>query len=421
MLYFLYRALSSLLPFIATLNLLRRSRREPAYRRRIKERFGYTATNAIRGPLWIHAVSVGEVIASESLIRQLLHQIPELPILITTTTPAGSAEVERRFGDHVNHCYMPFDAVRCLRRFIRSVQPRALVLMETELWPNLIHVTRQNNIEVILVNARLSVRSARRYALAQSLTKRMLDHISLIISQYEDTAERFIALGFPRERMRTTGNVKFDLEIDEATRKRAVQHREQWRESSVRWIAASTHPGEEKIALDAHVQVLEKHPDSMLIVVPRHPHRAPNIQALAQARALSVATLSTRTDATQVMIIDQMGILLEMYGAVDVAFIGGSLQGTGGHNPVEAAIFGIPMLMGPDRMNFEEVCKRFSDARCMKTVQNSTELAAEVLTLFDDAPRRQRQGEAARRVIEMNQGATRRQFEILHDWLAMLS
>ena len=421
MIYVIYRVLSALLPIVATLNLWQRSWREPAYRSRIAERFGFAPAHVQLGSIWIHAVSAGEVIASEKLVNQLLASSCEPRVLITTTTPSGSAEVNRRFGERVDHCYMPYDAKRCVERFLKRTQPQALILVETELWPNLLSIASREGIDICLLNARLSTRSARRYRLIASLTRRMLENVAMIISQYEDTAQRFREFGFPNERIHVTGNIKFDLTLTEETRRAATKRRDKWRRTRPCWIAASTHPGEDEVVLDAHLSARANCPDLLLVIAPRHPHRAQEVQALVHARSLTSVKLSDSFQSVDVLVVDQMGVLLEMYGIADVAFIGGSLEGTGGHNPVEPAVFGLPMLMGPDRMNFEEVCKRFADAGCLRTVRNSEELVSELRGLLENQDRRQQHGEAARLVVDENRGAAERQFRIVSDWLNVAS
>lgn len=368
------------------------------------------------GSIWIHAVSAGEVIAAEPLINLLLDVGPSR-LLITTTTPAGSAEVLRRFGSRVDHCYVPFDAHACVRRFLRRAQPRALVLMETELWPNLLRLARQQGVKICLANARLSSRSAKRYGLVSRLAKRMFADIDMIVSQYEDSASRFIALGYPQDRIHVTGNIKFDLQLTDATRAAIARRRAEFVAGRAIWIASSTHVGEEELALDAHIEARQAFPDLLLILAPRHPRRSEAIVELARVRSLRVARLDGYSSEDDVVVVDRMGALLEMYGVADVAFIGGSMQGTGGHNPVEPAVLELPMLMGPDRMNFEAVCQRFSDAGCLTTVRNSSEIAQQLLKLLQAPDERRRQGQAARNVVDQNRGATERQMALLTDWL----
>ena len=417
MLSAIYRVLSSALPFVGVLNLLWRSRNQPEYRTRIRERFGFTPTSVGTGAVWIHAVSAGELIAAETLINRLL-DAPEPPrLLITTTTPTGSAEVQRRFKNRVDHCYMPFDASRCITRFVNRTKPTALILMETEIWPNLLRIANKQGIKVCLANARLSERSARRYRYVRAMTRSMLRRLDLIVSQYQATTDRFIDLGFPPSHIHTTGTMKFDIEISDQTRSEISRIGNLWPRHEVSWIAASTHPGEEEVALDAHLIARGQVPDLSLILAPRHPHRSEAIANLARARGLSVAKLSECDPSAEVLVVDQMGVLMAVYGLAKAAFIGGSLQRTGGHNPIEAAVFGLPLLMGPDRHNFEEVCQRFEAIESLITVHNSKDLANQVCRLINGDEKHINIGERVKRVVAENQGATQRQFEIVSNWL----
>ena len=254
--------------------------------------------------------------------------------------------------------------------------------METELWPNLLNVASREGIKICLLNARLSARSARRYRRISSLTKRMLACVDLLISQYQDTVDRFTDLGFPSERTHVTGNVKFDLDISTQIHNEISLLGENVLNERRCWIAASTHPGEDEVALDAHIKARETLPNLLLVLAPRHPHRADQIQQLAAARSLASIKLSDSLQHADVLIVDRMGELLKFYGLAEVAFVGGSLQGTGGHNPIEPAALGTPMLMGPDRMNFEEVCARFSAAGCLTEVRSHAELALKLVELL---------------------------------------
>lgn len=418
MLAVVYRILSSAIPLGGVLNLLWRSRNQPEYRARIKERLGFAPTSIETGNVWIHTVSAGEVIAAESLINQLLDSPTRPRLLITTTTPTGSDEVKRRLKDRVDHCYMPFDASRCVTRFMQRTKPRALILMETELWPNLLRIARRRGIKVCLVNARLSERSAKRYQYAKALTTSMLQKLDLIVSQYEDTTNRFIHLGFPTECIHTTGTTKFDITISERIQTEIHRIQARWTRHSFSWIAASTHPGEDEVALDAHLIVRKQHPNLALILAPRHPHRADAITALARERGLSVAKLSACDASAEVLVVDQMGVLLAVYGLANVAFLGGSLQGTGGHNPIEAAVFGLPLLMGPDRQNFHEVCQRFESIGGLLTVRTSSDIANRLDTLLANQEMRTVLGEQVKQVVSENQGATQRQYALVVDWLA---
>ena len=421
-LYFFYRIASSLLPWLGVLNLLRRSLPEPEYRQRIRERFGYVAPELNAADVWIHAVSVGEVIAAAPLIESLISAYPQKQLLITSTTPAGSAEIQRRFGVEVEHCYLPFDAVRCVRRFINTVQPKTLLLMETELWPNLIREANRNGCSVYLLNARLSHRSAINYAKVKSLTNTLLAGIDHIVCQYQDTADRFESLGFFNDQLSVIGSVKFDLAISDELLNHAKDLKNTWRGDRLCWIAGSTHPTEEEIVLKAHLETRKKIPNLLLVLAPRHVHRCSSIIKLAESLGFKTSTLSTPPKGqADVLVVDQMGVLLSGYGMADVAFIGGSLQDTGGHNPIEPAVFQLPLLMGPNRVNFAEICRRFDDEGCLTTVNDAEEISEKLIQLLADEKQRRQQGLAALSVVEKNRGATAKQFQLVSNWLGPAS
>ena len=409
----LYRLLSSIFPWLGLINLLVKSVRQPGYRARIKERFGFSPFVEQREIVWFHAVSVGEVIALSPLLEQFLDAYPDESVLVTTTTPTGSAEILQRFSGQIDHCYMPFDAMRCVQRFLLRTKPKALFLMETELWPNLLKATLQHQIPTCLLNARLSERSAGLYGRVGNITSQMIGALHRIVCQYQDTADRFRALGASENQVVITGSMKFDLKLTGDLIEETNHLIRTWRGERLCWIAGSTHQGEDEVVLDAHLTVKKEFPELLLILAPRHVHRASHIRDLARRRSFSIASLSDESRTVDVLLVDQMGKLLQMYGMANVAFIGGSLEGTGGHNPVEPAIFGTPMLMGPDRMNFEVVSDLFKADSCLTTVRNASELARELTDLLADDDKRARQGQAARTIVESNQGAIDRQFGVV--------
>ena len=414
--YMLYRALALLLPALGLLNLWRRSLRERAYRERIRERFGFAPETVSKHSIWFHTVSAGEAIAATPLIEQVVSAFPERRVLVTTTTPTGSAEIRRRLGDTVDHCYLPFDSGGCVRRFLNRVQPSILFLLETEIWPTLIISAGGRDIPIYLLNARLSERSAKGYRYINSLMRYLFPHIHGLASQFQDTADRFRELGYPGENIQVVGNVKFDLMLPEDIQPTVKRLKTQWEFNSPTWIAASTHPGEDEVVLQAHLEVRKQLPELRLILVPRHPHRVGDVATLVQRQELSAALLSDAPRPIDVLVVDQMGVLLTMYGLADVAFIGGSLQGTGGHNPIEAAVFRLPMLMGPDRHNFKEICQRFSDQDCIQTVHDWNELANALTRLLANPELRVRRGESALAIVQQGRGATARLFELVSDW-----
>ena len=390
-----------------------RARREPAYGQRRRERFGHVPEGLSTGVIWFHTVSAGETNAAAPVIRAVKERFPDDTFLVTTMTPTGSARVQSLLGDTVEHCYVPYDYPWAVARFLRRVRPRALVLMETELWPNLVEQTASSGASVYLVNARLSEQSHRGYRRVGSLTRRMLGSIERIVCQYEDTASRFRSLG--GKSVEVTGSVKFDAEMppdgfgvgDLGFGDRPV------------WIAGSTHGGEEAIVLDAHRRLRDRFPDVGLILVPRHPQRAAEIARLARDGGCSTGLLSDQPARVDVLVGDVMGTLPHLYRHAAVAFVGGSLDGTGGHNPIEAAVHGLPILMGPTRHDVEEICTRFSTAGCFHSVEDARAIARAVGELFADPARRAYEGELAKGVVDANRGARQAVVNRLCAWLGV--
>ena len=409
-----------------------RGRAAPGYRERIGERFGHVPASVPPGLVWIHTVSAGETIAAAPLVRRLIGHLrnsadsDEPQVLVTTMTPTGSAEVRRLFGDTVAHVYAPYDFPDAVTRFLAAVQPRALVLMETEIWPNLISQTADRGVPVALINARLSERSARRYGYISTLIAPVLRRFAWIACQYSHDAERFRTLGVSPAQLDVAGSVKFDVAAHTVS---AAQQQQLELISSAAglaqrnaWIAGSTHLGEDELLLAAHAQVRSRIPDACLIIVPRHPERFAAVAALASdsfATARASQWLERETDSPEVgdppavVVVDLMGLLRPLYGLADVAFIGASLVDLGGHNPIEPAAAGLPLLMGPGRYNFAGVCAAFEQAGALTSVADSDDVAKQVIALFSDPAARQATGQRALTVVAENAGATDRLLERL--------
>ncbi|WJW75261.1 lipid IV(A) 3-deoxy-D-manno-octulosonic acid transferase [Thiohalobacter sp. IOR34] len=404
----LVRGLYSLVLYaLAPLVLLRLLLRGPAYRRRWRERFGYVPPLAARPRIWLHAVSVGEVQAASPLIQALLQRHPDHELLVTTTTPTGSAQLEKLFGGRVRHLYMPYDLPGVVRRFLGRVRPRLVLIMETEIWPNLFHACARRGIPLLLVNARLSARSAAGYRRVRRLTAATLSCLDALAAQGRADAERLIALGAAPDRVQVTGNTKFDVTVPASLRERAEVLRREWGLRHV-WIAGSTHEGEDAVLLAAHRRLRERFPDALLVLVPRHPERfAPLADALrAEGWRLARRSAGEAVAAeTEVYLGDTMGELLLLYAAADVAFVGGSLVEVGGHNPLEPAALGLPVLFGPHHFNFEEISRLLREAGGAREVADAESLAREVGELFADPNRRHAWGEQARQVVAANRGA----------------
>ncbi|WP_374973104.1 lipid IV(A) 3-deoxy-D-manno-octulosonic acid transferase [Spongiibacter marinus] len=396
-----------ILPLVL-LRLGYRALRAPDYRRRIGERFGFVSAPEQTGGLWVHAVSVGESIAAAPLIQHMLDRHPELPIVVTCMTPTGSSRIRAMFGQQVHHVYAPYDLPGAVTRFLRRTQPRAAVIMETEIWPNMVQMTARRGIPVVLANARLSARSARGYQRLSGLSRPVIQAFSRIVAQGQDDAERFLSIGAHADQLCVSGSIKFDVAIPDTLRQHARLTREQFGQDRPVWIAASTHDGEDSILLDAHQRVLKQQPDALLVLVPRHPERFDAVAKLVAAKGLPCQRRSTESvisPDTQVLLGDTMGELLLLLGTADIAFIGGSLVPRGGHNSLEAAAWGLPVLAGPSDFNFAQISELLQTAGGLSLLDSAESIAAELIALFADSEMRETRGRNALAVVEANRGA----------------
>ncbi len=406
----LYSALLYLIFPGILLLLWYRGLKDPAYRENWGERFGHVEPMAEPGCIWVHAVSVGETLAALPLIRRLMQQFPERPFLVTTMTPTGAERVRAAFGDQVRHAYIPYDLPHMVNRFMGQIQPALLVIMETEVWPNLVNACDRRRVPVVLANARLSARSSRGYRRVLPLVRPVFRQLTWIAAQASPDADRFRALGVDPERLSITGSIKYDVAIGRETRESAARLREKLGRDRPVWIAASTHEGEEEAVLRAHRKVLQEHPEALLIVVPRHLERFQSVARLITEAGLKHARRSRGESARgcSVYLADTMGELLMLFGSSDVAFVGGSLIERGGHNPLEPAAWSLPVVMGPQVFNFSSVCERLERQGGLSFVQDAAELAAEISRLFSDPDECSARGENARAVIAANRGAVDR-------------
>jgi len=408
---FIYSLVLLLLSPFVLLRLWRRGSKAPAYRQRWSERFAYIA--AIQGrPIWVHAVSVGETLAAVPLIKHLLSTHSDTPLLVTTTTPTGSEQVKRLFGDRVLHVYMPYDMNGVIKRFLKRVQPRLLVVMETELWPNLFHHCNRQQIAVIVANARMSERSARGYARFSSLAASTLNDVAVIAAQSDADAQRFIALGARRDLVQVTGSVKFDISLPDGLLDQGAALRSELF-GSVRpvWLAASTHEGEDELVLQAFAEVRQHQPDLLLLLVPRHPERFDAVAELCQKQGYEVVRRSEAgscSEATAVFVGDSMGELLLFLATADLCYMGGSLVPVGGHNLLEPAAVGVPVVFGPHMFNFALISQMFLERGAASQVEDSTELAKVVAELFANSSLRNEMSLKGKQLLEENRGAQAR-------------
>jgi 3-deoxy-D-manno-octulosonic-acid transferase len=403
-----------LVPFIL-LRLLWKSVRASGYRKRWLERFGIFPALDIKQSIWIHAVSVGEVMATERLVKMLLQDHPDLPIVITTTTPTGSERVSALFGDSVQHVYAPYDLPIALNSFIRRTRPKLLVIMETEIWPNMLDVCKQSGIPTILANARLSEKSAANYAKWPKFSRMVLNKIGLIAAQTEADAKRFIALGMPQDRINIIGSVKFDAALPASLLERSEVLRREWGDRPV-WVAASTQEGEDEQIIIAHKIIQQAVPNVLLVLVPRHPERFDKVYALCKREKLKTVRRSSGEPCgsdVELFLGDTMGELALFLGAADVAFVGGSLIKHGGQNVLEPAALGKPVVFGPHMFNFAAISELLQQQEAARMVANAKELADVIQLWLEDASERTRVGENGRRVVQENQGAVDKLFDLI--------
>jgi 3-deoxy-D-manno-octulosonic-acid transferase len=394
----LYSGVLYLLMPLALARLAWRGLANPGYWARIGERFGFgppVSPSGDRGQtFWVHAVSVGEVQAALPLMRRLLAEFPRTRLVVTTMTPTGMERVRTVLGAAVIHRYAPYDLPGAARRFLRRVDPQLAVIVETEIWPNLIHACAEGAIPVVLANVRLSERSAAGYRRVRPLLRRTLGEVNAIAAQSEDDARRLIDIGAPPAIVTVTGNTKFDVAIGPSVVEAGQVLRRTWGVDRSVWIAASTHEGEEEIVLEAFDAVRAQVPDCLLVLVPRHPERFTRAAGLARRRGHAVGLRSERGGGrADVFVGDTMGELPVFYAASDVAFVGGSLVDVGGHNMLEPAALGLPVILGPHLRNFAEIGQSLCDAEAASIVHDAVELAGCVVRHLRDANHRHGSGE----------------------------
>lgn len=397
---------------LVILRLIWRGTRAPAYWKRWSERFGNSPALTKPSPvIWIHAVSVGEVEACRPLMKSLQIVYPKHQLLITTMTPTGSERVKLLFSDTVAHCYLPYDLPFAIKRFLRNNRPVFGVIMETEIWPNLILTCKQQNIPLVLANARMSDRSAKGYARFPKLTKMVLNSLRFIAAQGQHDRDNFHLLGADITDVHAIGNLKYETNLPASIVEQASAMRVMWDNNRPVLVAASTHEGEEEIILHASKQVRSKFPNLLLIIVPRHPERFDRVTAITQKTGVKTLRRSEQLPSSsdiQVLVVDTMGELPLFYAACDVAFVGGSLVPHGGHNILEPAALGRATLVGPHFFNFNEITRQFLKAEAAVEVINAEDLAANVIRLLNDAEQRAKMGEAALKLIATSQGASTR-------------
>lgn len=416
----LYRiAFICLLP-IALLLLVIRSKKNPDYRKRLTERLGFLPMNFRSGGIVIHAASVGEVIAIKPLVEKILIAYPTIPITLTTFTPTGSAQVKVAFADRVQHCYLPIDNYLSNALFFRKLKPCAMVFMETELWPSLIHQAKNRGYKLLLVNARLTDKSVTQYQKLTPLIQPALACFNKILCQSEINQQRFTSIGAEVENCTVSGNLKYDIADNSAIDGKQKELAELISVKTKVWLVASTHPGDETIVLQAFKQVLASFPETLLIIVPRHPERFVSIyqqSIAAQFKTIKRSTKQKLTPDDNVWLLDTLGELMSVFALADIVTMGGSFSEVGGHNPLEPALFKKPIITGANMSNFTEVmeklCQEAAIIQLKETDDAINTLASKVMQLLADPAQRELLGKKAQQVVINNQGATERTLKVL--------
>ncbi|HEY8096082.1 MAG TPA: lipid IV(A) 3-deoxy-D-manno-octulosonic acid transferase [Methylobacter sp.] len=405
-----------LIPFILV-RLIWRSIKAPAYRHRWGERFAFYNRKFAQNVIWFHAVSVGEAESLFPLVRKIQQQHPDAKLLITTTTPTGSARVKAVMQESVEHVYLPYDIPCAVSRFMRCFKPRIAVIMETEIWPNLFACCGKNEVPLYIINARLSEKSAGGYQKIPALISPALAQVKLIATQTQDDAQRFVAIGAKSEAVRTLGNIKFDIDVSSDIIGQGLRLKSDWFVGRFVWLIASTHKDEEAIFLEIYKEIKQKIPELLLVIVPRHPERFGEVKKLCERHQLNVV-MRTSGDAchqlVDVYLADTMGELKMLYAASDATFVGGSMVPVGGHNILEALAVGTPVLFGPYMTNFKEIAQRVLLHDAAKQCQNKNEIINAIVELHADAAYRQSFAKEGREFVRQNQGAIIRILDVLN-------
>lgn len=404
---------------LTLIHLVSRGFNQREYFQRWSERFAMYRAPAKVPCIWLHAVSVGEVNAITPLLKRLRDDYPDTPLLITTTTPTGSARVKSLFGDQVQHVYLPYDTPGAVNYFLNYFQPKIAVIMETEIWPNLFAEIGERHIPLLIVNARLSERSMRGYRLIAWLMDIAMQSVTQIAAQSSTDLQRYQKLGITAGQGQVTGNLKFDVELPTQLSEQAKHWRAAWGERPV-WIAASTHPEEEAIVVLAHRKIREQYPNALLLWAPRHPERFESVMELVlEARwrvGNRIADKQPNADS-DVFIINTLGELLAFYACADVAFVGGSFQAIGGHNLLEPASLAVPSVVGPHTFNFVDITQLLLEVGAVQQLEKPEELSDAILRCLEDKKLARQCGEAGRKRIERERGALERTLKLIEQYL----
>jgi 3-deoxy-D-manno-octulosonic-acid transferase len=405
---------------IAFAVVLWRGLRDRSYWLGLEERFGW-GRNSPLPTIWLHAVSLGEMSAAAPLLRLIRERHAGIPLVLTTATPAGRARALALFGHDVDVRYLPYDTPGSVKRFLSRIRPRVAIIMETELWPNLFNRCERLGVPVLLANARLSAKSVVSYRRFGRLFSNVFTGNVRVAAQSADDALRFNSIGADAATTRIVGNVKFDLQPDALAASQGHDLRAALGPVRSVWIAGSTHAGEEEQVLDAHVLLQAHRPNALLLLVPRHKDRFQAVADMLARRGFKFARRSAGiapADDVRVLLVDTVGELAALYASADVAFVGGSLVPVGGHNLLEPASLGLPVLTGPYHFNGKDIADLLIARGAALQVANAGELAAALTRLFDDPAERRRIGTIGQGIVEANRGSVLRLLELIEPRLA---
>lgn len=400
--------------------LVVRGFRNRQYWYRWRERLGFIDRIDCGKLIWVHAVSVGEVNAAIPLIEGIRRRSPHAVILVTTMTPTGSDRVRQLVDEKIQHCYSPYDFPGAVRRFWQRSRPDLVVIMETEIWPNMLHVASRSATPVFFSNVRMSEISMRGYLRLHALTTACLKSVSGFAVQTEADAERMRRLGARTDCVHVTGSIKFELTVPQDLERKSAELRKTLGEKRFVWVAGSTRQGEEEQLLEVFDCLRQKHENLLLIIAPRHPERFQPVFQKCEKAGFKCQRRSERQRVaaeTEIYIADTMGELLHFYAAADLAFVGGSLVATGGHNLLEACVVGTPVLFGPHMFNFSEIARLTSERQAGVEVAGKSELFSQVSSLLGDSEKRRAMGAAGRELVAENKGALKNTLTLLESFL----
>lgn len=424
---FLYSLLLYLFSPLIGLYLLLRAIKAKAYRQGFLQRLGFvpqTLQQSQKRGLLLHCASVGEVRAAIPLIKKLQRHYSHLALTISTTTPTGKQVVENidepNIDKPISHCYFPIDWQGSVKRFICRLRPQAVIIMETEIWPNFLNSCKKQQIPVLLANARLSQQSLNKYLKMEKFSCRIFQNLTHIAAQYESDKENFMRLGVDARKITLVGNIKFELSINQIIKQQQEQLKHSWIGERKVWIAASIHPGEFADVIQTQRQLKKIWRDIILIAVPRHPEKFSEFGSFCDKQNITYTAFSQVKKFDKdidLLLVDAMGKMPLFFGIVNIAFIGGSLIERGGHNPLEAVANGVPCIMGKHYYNFSDVCSKLIDAEVLHIIQSQAELFEILKKYFKNISQLEQLSKRCLTVMQENQGAAEKTLQLIDKFL----